>query len=181
MNTDKAQRTSKFITSHLRELMEDLTGENTMAREKARLALVDIGEPAIDYLSELVYSNNVKFRWEGVKALSEMSEPDAIPFLIDALDDENAGVRWLAAEGLIRIGQPTLRPLLEALIARRQSPFLYQGAHHVLHELGKAEFTEEISSLLSALKESAARTKILVSASELLRKVKSRDRLNPAS
>ena len=158
--------------ARLHKLMEDLMGENIMAREKARVALTEIGVPAIDFLAELAYSSNDKFRWESIKALSEISDPDVIPFLLDALDDNNAGIRWLAAEGLIRIGDKAVQPLLEALIGRSDAFFLYQGAHHVLHGLRRQEYEDEISLLLAALKEPSVRITIMIAAGNLLRKLK---------
>ncbi len=47
----------------------------------------------------------------------------------------NLGIRWLAAEGLIGLGEAGLRPLLEALVHHSDSAWLREGAHHVLKAL----------------------------------------------
>lgn len=38
-------------------------------------------------------------------------DPRAAPALVRALDDENSGVRWVAAKGLVGLGKAGLDPL----------------------------------------------------------------------
>ena len=57
------------MSKEIKKLIDDLTGNNGIARQKARHQLVKIGEPAIDYLIELQYSSNHKARWEAIKAI----------------------------------------------------------------------------------------------------------------
>jgi hypothetical protein len=60
-------------------------------------------------------------------------------------------VRWLAAEGLIRMRRACLQPLLHALTERADSVWLREGAHHVLHDLAKMGLAEGTASVLTAL------------------------------
>lgn len=104
-------------------------------RETARQRLVDIGRPAVVPLTEALASGDIQTRWEAAKALGEIADPAAAPALACALHDDEFGIRWLAAEGLILIGPEALQPLLQALIENSGSPLLRQGAHHVLRAL----------------------------------------------
>ena len=45
----------------------------------------------------------------------------------------------------------SLKPLFQALIERPDSPWLREGAHHVLHDLAKMGFAEGALPVLAAL------------------------------
>ena len=156
-------------SSQIQKLIKDLMGDEAIAREKARLALVEIGKPAIDYLAELTYTDKDIWRWEAVKALGQIGERDTIPILIDALEDGNGGIRWLAAEGLSRFGIDVINPLLKALISRPTSVFLNQGVHHVLYQFQK-EFNLNgiVKSFLLELKSTGSQENVLIQAKKLM-------------
>jgi HEAT repeat protein len=90
-------------------------------------------------------------RWETAKALGEIGDPKAAPSFVEALEDEEFEVRWRAAEALIRLNTKGLMPLLHALIRHADSAFPRDGAHHVLHELAKAELRAYLTPVLLAL------------------------------
>jgi HEAT repeat protein len=124
--------------SAIHALMALLCDRNTLRRQQARIALVDIGAPAVPYLIQALEDPESEecARWEAAKALSDIGDPAAAPALINALgQDERFGIRWLAAEGLIALERQGLTPLLEALIQRSDSAWLREGAHHVLRTL----------------------------------------------
>jgi HEAT repeat protein len=116
-------------------LVSQLHSKKWVDRQRARIALVKIGKSAAPSLIELLSSRNKRVRWEACKALGSIEEPAAAASLVGALTDESMEVRWLAAEGLIALEEKALVPLLEALEVHFDSPFLLQGAHHVLHAL----------------------------------------------
>jgi hypothetical protein len=62
-------------------------------------------------------------------------------------------VRWLAALGLITIGQSSLMPLMHALIEHPDSIWLRQGAHHVLHDIDKQNIDEIVQPVIKALED----------------------------
>jgi HEAT repeat protein len=90
-------------------------------------------------------------RWEAAKALSQIGNQKAIKALLEALTDEKFEVRWLAAEGLIRIGRRAIVPLLEALVNQSDSYWLREGIHHVLHDMNTGKITEVLRPVLVAL------------------------------
>ena len=90
-------------------------------------------------------------RWEAAKALSQIGNNRVIKALLEALSDEKFEVRWLAAEGLIRIGHKAIVPLLEALVNHSDSYWLREGIHHVLHDMNTGKITEVLRPVLVAL------------------------------
>lgn len=157
-------------SSDMHALISDLASDDMLAREKARNALIDIGTPAVDYLAELAYTKRDIVRWEAVKTLGEIADPDSIPVLVDSLEDDNSGIRWLAAEGLIRLGRAAIAPLLLALIQRPNSMRLRQGLHHVFQDIEQGQLRDEMKPLLIALRKPASKEKILITAGHLLKK-----------
>ena len=53
--------------------------------------------------------------WLGVKAIAELEILEAIPFLIKALSYNNPGAAVAAVEGLIKLGEVVVEPLLKDL------------------------------------------------------------------
>ena len=139
------------MSETIEELIKELSNENGIIRQKARYALVKMGNPALDYLLELQTSEKHLARWESVKAISEIGSKDSIPILINALEDEEFDVRWLAAEGLIEIGRSSVHPLLKAFIAKKDSVHLKEGVHHVLKGLEIRGLYEDKHEIITAL------------------------------
>ena len=63
----------------------------------------------------------------------------AAPALVEAMNDDAFGVRWLAAEGLITLRRQGLGPLLQALIEHPDAMWLRESAHHVIKVLADDE------------------------------------------
>jgi HEAT repeat protein len=139
--------------SNVEALVEQLGDSNGMVRQKARLALVEIGAVAVPGLVRTLESPIEHRRWEAAKALSEIPDARATEALVRTLEDRAFGVRWLAANALIGIGEPVLAPLLRGLIDRPDSPRLRDGAAHVFRSLGSRDpaFKERVAAVLSAL------------------------------
>ena len=128
-----------------------LGDSNGLVRQRAREALVDIGQPAVPSLRSALASPHEQVRWEAAKALSEIAAPESAPGLVTALEDREFSVRWIAAEGLVAIGHRSIEPLLEALVARGDRQWLREGAHHVLKALSKRGAYEAIAPVLVGL------------------------------
>jgi HEAT repeat protein len=97
--------------------IDALSGQDWAACHDARGRLVRLGDAAVGPVSTLLADPLEQVRWEAAKVLSEISSPRAAPALVLTLTDESSfGVRWVAAEGLIRLGRDGLWPLLESLI-----------------------------------------------------------------
>lgn len=142
--------------SSVDSLIEELRGKDGLARQKARIALVKIGEPAQDALVNAFKDKSDIMHWEVAKALSQIGSSKAAETLIQALEDKEFSIRWIGAEGLIHIGQDGVLELLTALTERADSVWLREGAHHVFHDLidktlVSGETYEQVSLVLEAL------------------------------
>ena len=126
-------------------LIADLSSEDGLLCQKARIALVKIGEPAVETLIKALENGDGYLHWEVIKALSQIGSPNAVQTLVGALEDSQFSIRWMAAEGLIVIGYDGLEFLLEALEKRSDSVFLREGAHHILHDLISRSMLDNIT------------------------------------
>ncbi len=141
--------------ARIQSLMADLASPSPVARREARETLVALGKPTVPLLIPLLSHQKQHVRWEAAKALHGIADPIAASALVNALDDRDGDVRWVAAEGLAALGQVALHPLLAALLERAQSSSLCEGAHHVCHTLAKRPRLGPIlRPLLGALSES---------------------------
>lgn len=137
-------------------LIEALRGKDGLARQKARNALVTIGEPALDALVKAFEDKSDIMHWEVAKALSQIGSAKAAETLIQALEDKEFSIRWIGAEGLIHVGKDGVMELLKALTERADSVWLREGAHHVFHDLihrklVDSKTSEQLSLVLEAL------------------------------
>jgi HEAT repeat protein len=145
----------KIKKSELQELIIKLGSDNGLERQKARKAFVKMGMDSIDFLMELLSHPKHIYRWEAVKTLEEIGDPVSIPLLIQAMEDDKSDVRWIAANGLIKLGKHSIKPLLKILETKSDSVFVLEGAHHVFFELRENKMLPKgfpINKLLSALK-----------------------------
>jgi HEAT repeat protein len=131
--------------------MDALSSHNDAERLKARHSLVALGRTALPSLLEALQSRHDLTRWEAVKALTEIGDPESAPALIKTLADEEFDIRWLAAVGLIGMNIKALKPLLHALMDQRDSHLMREGAHHVIHDLAKGELRKYLLPVLAAL------------------------------
>jgi len=155
-------------------LISRLESPKIFSRQEARQDLVAMGRKAVAPLLQALGSHKKQLRWEAAKALKEIGNPEAARALVETLEDEESGIRWLAAEGLIALKREGLVPLLEALIKRSDSLLLRNGAHHVLRALRDSELKEVVEPLLNALDDCAPELVLPISAENGLDALRSR-------
>lgn len=89
--------------------------QNPEIEELAVKALINIGKPAVP---EVIHALSYE-RWEVVHAavqiLRAISDPVAIPALLDVLYSAEHEVRWAAADALATLGEPAVEGLLQLL------------------------------------------------------------------
>ena len=97
----------------------------------------------------------------------------AIVRLVKALQDDDSGVAWAAAEGLARMGEPAVVEVCHALAdhERAGDPRLLRGAYHVLRHLADAALYQQAFPLMQALKGPASDLQAMQEADRLLRLV----------
>jgi len=169
----KTTRSNDVPTARIDPLIADLDNRNGLVRQRARISLIQMGEPAVPSLIKALGHRTGPTHWEAAKALSLIGDPRSVQALVNALDDNSFGVRWLAAEGLIAVGYCSLDPLLLALQNRPESVRLREGAHHVLHDLVSRNLLDHISRervkpVLAALKNKAPTSTVPVAAHRAL-------------
>jgi HEAT repeat protein len=153
----------------LKALVADLGSQDGIVRARARQALVSIGGKSVTMLSNLLKSKDQGQRWEAAKALGQIGDRSAVGALTRALGDEIFDVRWLAAEGLIGIGQPSVAPLLHALIEHSDSIRIREGAHHVFNDLHNPKLKIKLRPVLAALEDTDLRLEVPLAAEAALK------------
>jgi len=93
--------------------------------------------------------------------------------LVQALQDDDAGVAWSAAEGLARLGEPAVKELCHALSdhVRVGDARLLTGAYHVLYHVENETLKEQVNPLLLALKGPVPDLKAMEEADRLLKRL----------
>ena len=124
--------------SSIQELIQQLDSESGQERKNARAALVQLGKEVIPSLVKHLSNPKRMTHWEILKTIDEIKDPEAIPFLLEALDEESGDLRWIASVGLIHLGFQVAKPLLLSLTKKKElSVFVLAGSHHVFYELNK--------------------------------------------
>jgi len=169
MNTQQSAETN------LQSLMKMLESKDGLVRQKARIALVEMGDPAVIPLSEaLQHSKLDHARWGAAKALGEIVDVRSIPALVNALDDTDADVAWLAGLALKKFEKAAWRPLLQKLIESGvDSVRLRNGARHVFSGQKAEGFNDLLEGLMAALEDSALPEEGGIAAGELMKRMRS--------
>jgi len=79
-----------------------------------RDALVEIGEPSVLPVIALLKEGNRDARMEAARVLGKIKDVRAVEPLIAALKYDDFIVRTYASDGLLRIGEPAIGPLVDA-------------------------------------------------------------------
>ncbi len=119
--------------------------------------------------------NPVAEREAAARFLAKYPEPQAVPRLVGALQDEDFGVRWAASESLSKLGVLALEEVLKVLADPNKvgDPRLRDSAYHMLH-LGQ-HWPVSVKELMRSLKGPAADLATLEEASRLLQLLKPRN------
>lgn len=160
---------------NLKSLMKMLESKDGLVRQKARIALVEMGDPAVIPLSEaLMHSKLNHTRWGAAKALGEIVDTRSLPALVNALDDTDADVAWLAGVALKRFEKGAWRLLLQKLIESGvDSVRLRNGARHVFSGQKVEGFNDLLEELMAALEDSALPEEGGIAAGEILKRMRS--------
>ncbi len=136
------------IASPIMDLLQD---KNYRKRVTARKKLVSMGKMVLPEMVFLLASKNNSLRKEAAKVIELIADKKSIPVFIKLLDDTDSSVRWIGAEGLIRIGRDSIIPLLKFIRDKKSSYFQKQGAHHVFTSLFDTKEKNELKQLLNSL------------------------------
>ena len=140
---------SAYINNILKDFPDKLTSlikgsldtKNSVRKLAARGTMVRMGKTIIPQMHKLLDSENNMLRMEAAKIVELIADWRSIPLLIGLLDDKEFEIRWIAAEGLIKIGRRSILPLVKSVRDGKSSHFHNEGTHHVL--LGLLDKTEK--------------------------------------
>ena len=132
-------------------IKESLNSKNSVKKLAARSTLVRMGKTIIPKMHKLLESENSLLRMEAAKIVELIADRRSIPFLINLLDDKEFEIRWIAAEGLIKIGRRSILPLLKSVRDGKSTYVHNKGAHHVLNSLLNESEKDKLTSLLLSL------------------------------
>jgi len=142
---------SEFPARLVKIISESIDESNLIQKIKARKHLVRMGKNVVPLLNGLLSSGNLLLRKEAAKIVSLIADRRSIPLLIELLNDKEFDIRWIAADGLIRIGRRSITPLLKSIRDGKSSLLLNEGAHHVLAGLLNESEKQRLKSLLQSL------------------------------
>jgi HEAT repeat protein len=128
-----------------------LDDKNYSIKHDARNALVKMGKRVIPQMHKLLASKNILLRKDAAKVVELIADRRSIPLLISLLYDTESEIRWIAAEGLIKIGRRSILPLLKSIRDGKSSHFHNKGAHHVLNSLLNETEKKKLVPLLLSL------------------------------
>ena len=148
----------KMTGTNIESLMDMLASKNSVTRQRARKSLVTLGKPAVLSLTRALKNSKLNhLRWEAAKTLGAIGDTKAIPSLVQALEDSDMDVTWLAAEGLRKFKKAAWSKLLRALIkSGEDSVLLRHGVHHVLKFQKEEGFNDLLKALTKALESNSA-------------------------
>ena len=98
-----------------------------------------------------ISARNELLKHEIANTVNLIADRKSIPALINLLKDPEFDVRWIAAEGLIKIGRKSIVPLLKTIRDEESSYFMNKGAHHILQSLISERERRAIEPLLYSL------------------------------
>ncbi len=123
---------------------------------------------ALDILKDV--SRDPELRAKAARYLGQYPTPQVIQSLVAALQDDDFGVRWVAAEALAKCGPVALPEMLKALTDPKRvgDPRVRSGISHALHEIRNPELQAQTADLVEALRGPAAAIPAMIAAGALL-------------
>ena len=146
-----AQQISSFGDTALLTLQETITSPNSDVRWWSVRALAEFNSQATNaLLVRSLEDNDPGVRQCAAHGLGTQANPNSIPDLINALNDEDSLVSRLAANALITIGEASVLPLI-GLINAPDSPARFEA----MRALALIEDERSVPTLFEALDDDA--------------------------
>lgn len=122
-----SQQLNNFNKEDILSLITKFSDKDPWVNGDAIAKLVEIGEPAVDYLIKSLQDQNENVRWCSAIAFEKISPAgkQSIPYLTKALKDKNSNVRYCSALALGKFGKDAI-----AAVSDLQN-MLYDNDHDV--------------------------------------------------
>lgn len=134
-------------------LVAELNCDSRIKCLSARRALEAKGQDAVPLLIEALQHGKDMAPMHAAKALGKIGGLVAVQALVGALNNDDSGIRWAAAEALIVREHEAVKPVLTALITNNNSQFVREGAHQVLSEIDEESMTLVLAPVVKALED----------------------------
>ena len=132
-------------------IKESFESKNYRKKIDARNTLVKKDKTIVPPMHKLLESESNLIRRKAIKIVELFADRRSIPVFINLLDDDEFEIRWIAAEGLVRIGRYSILPLLES-VRYGDSSFIHNKAvYHALLGLLNEKEKENLLSLFHSL------------------------------
>jgi hypothetical protein len=154
-------------------LLKALRGADEQLSSQIFASLVRLGSLAVPALIQRSKSSSAHIRWNCVRALGEIHDARALPVLVDALQDNDHSVAWMAAKGLAQFGRESLKPVLELLMRASMTPWLAETASYVFNNYARRnrEAKEILDPLMQRMRQSGFRVGTAVAAQKALKQL----------
>jgi hypothetical protein len=154
-------------------LLKALRGADEQLSSQIFASLVRLGSLAVPALIQKGRSSSAHIRWNCARALGEIHDLRALPVLVDALQDNDHSVAWMAAKGLVQFGRDSLKPVLELLMSASMTPWLAETASYVLTSYAhrNAQAKKILDPLIRRMRESGFRVGTAVAAQKALKQL----------
>ena len=121
-------------------------------RVAARKNLIGLGKDILPYMYKLLNSKDYMLKNEAGKIIELLPDKRSIPIFLNLIsNDDDSGMRWIASEGLVKIGRDSIVPLLKAMVKCNSTYYIEQSAHHVFSALFTPDEKEELKNLMLSL------------------------------
>lgn len=154
-------------------LLRALRGADEQMSSQIFASLVRLGSLAVPSLIQKSKSSSAHIRWNCIRALGEIHDRRALPVLVDALQDNDHSVAWMAAKGLAQFGKDSLKPVLELLMSASMTPWLAETASYVLNNYAhrNAKAKPILEPLTHRMREAGFRVGTAVAAQRTLKQL----------
>lgn len=151
-------------------LLSALHGADEQMGSQIFSSLVKLGSMAVPVLLQESKSNSAWMRWHANRALGEIRDIRALPVLVNALQDPDHAVAWVAAKSLVQFGRLSIKPVLELLMTAQMTPWLAETASYVLHSRIQRSLDEKpiLDPLVQRMREGSLRVGTATAAQKAL-------------
>lgn len=158
-------------------LLGALAGADERLGSQIFMALVNLDYVAIPVLLDFARSKSGWMRWHSIRALGAIRDPRALPLLVNALQDEDHSVAWMAAKSLVPFGRKSIEPVLRMLTTTRMTPWVVETSSYVLHAQCRAHYDLKpyLDPLLQHMHQAGYRATTAYAAQKVLEQLQAND------
>lgn len=154
----------------INSLIAKINSNNVEESLKAEDELVRLGRKAVVIIGEMLKASDEPLRGELAFILGRIKDKEATPFLIEALNDENAYIRRNTVEALGKVRDKESIPVLIGRLADEDSTVREKSAW----ALGESRDSLAIGELLNRLNDQEENDEVKTAVVEALSKIKDR-------